>query len=162
MSAPVVFNTLVDKGAVTLGASTTAPTMGSMTTNQLSWFVMGPVMFLWGKLVEGTDAAAGSGTYLVPIPGGYTAHADFCPSGTTAIGSNVGVASGTDGTISGQGHVSVYNSSNLALCLFKNDSTSDSALIENLVGSAYMGLGGGSAQYVFSAVIPLADRNYTY
>lgn len=58
---------------MTIGATTTAPTKGTITTDIAQWRRVGSDMEITYHLVQSTTgAAAGNGTYLFPLPVGYT------------------------------------------------------------------------------------------
>lgn len=156
MSAPVQLNSLFTKEVSVIDGSTTAPTKGSPAVDLLTYVVMGPVMLLNWQFEEDTGAEAGSGAYLLKIPGGYSIQSDFVSIGTGTHANIVGSCSVIDsaGTpVDLQGYVIAYNATHVAMVVNKS-----------LIGSAHLGLDSSDApvKYSLQAVLPIAGRNYLY
>lgn len=104
--------------SVTIGAVTTAPTKGTVAVDQASWAREGKFMVLTYNYRQTAAGSVGSGTYLFPLPVGYSIDTNY----TTADGGTYNVMG-----VSGSGMFSdnvtvqaivnpqVYNSTNLFL-----------------------------------------------
>lgn len=55
----------------TIGAVTTAPTLGTTTVRTARYQVIGKTMFLSMQINTSAAGTAGTGTYLFPLPAGY-------------------------------------------------------------------------------------------
>jgi hypothetical protein len=88
----------VNFGTIVFGATTTAPTKGTITTDRIIWYRDGHYMvgeFVYDQ-ADATGAAAGSGDYLFQIPTGFQMDETFMSFYTTAEGSgNFGVEGGS-------------------------------------------------------------------
>lgn len=156
MSAPSFLNSLIIKETSELEAVTTAPTKGTPAVDLLTYHIMGPMMHLYWQFEEGADGGAGSGIYLLKVPGSYEIDDSFVSIGTDPHSNIVGKFAVLDsaGTpIDLLGWVVAYDSTHLAF-------VADGAFV------AHNNLGLDSADapvtYSVQAVIPVKDRNYQY
>jgi hypothetical protein len=72
--------------AWTFGGTTTAPTMATAPNKRLAWKVEGKMMTIKGfyTATSSTGATAGSGEYVLTLPGGY--QIDTTVTGTASVG----------------------------------------------------------------------------
>jgi len=140
------------------GGSTTAPTLASSATRHYAWAVTGKMLSIKGfyNQTATTGAAAGSGEYLLAMPGGY--RIDTTTTGLATVGDILEIPIGqltlSTGTGNrGAGVVSAYDSGNI-----KFSAWSAGGLSANIttIGSAFFPLT-SSALYslYFSADIPI-------
>ena len=62
-----------DAGAMTIGGTTTAPTLGTIVTNKIYWRQIGPKEYeVVYKYVQSAGGAAGTGDYLFTLPNSLT------------------------------------------------------------------------------------------
>jgi hypothetical protein len=137
-----------------IGATTTAPTYGTISQNNAKWRRVGDSMEIQFQFYQSSPigaGAAGTGTYLFPIPAGYTI--DSTKVGIDPdinIASNVGHANGYHITpTSVHGSVHAYNSTNLVLVMGNATNAQQSP------GSTYMALSSVETTYKFSARVPI-------
>lgn len=104
--------------ALTVGGSTSAPTLGTNTVSS-TWQRDGDEMIIRYSLNQTVAGSAGSGTYLFPLPGSgaYTINPALLLHTGTASLSVVGPASVTQTANVYPGTVNVYNSTNLMLVI---------------------------------------------
>jgi len=140
------------------GASTTAPTLATSATRHYAWAVTGKMMSIKGfyNQTATTGAAAGSGEYLLAMPGGY--QIDTATTGVATVGDVLEIPIGQTTLSTGTGNrgsgvVLAYDSGNI-----KFASWSAGGLSSNLttIGSTFFPLT-SSALYslYFSADIPI-------
>ncbi len=101
-------------GAATLSATTTAPTKGTNTTDSVRWRRVGDTMEMRWNYVQTAAGVAGSGNYLITIPGGYSVDTAKLPVPSSALDRRAYV--GTIGIYYGgqcSGQVYAYNSTQL-------------------------------------------------
>jgi hypothetical protein len=115
-TSAAVLTRWTNTGASTIGATTTAPTKGTAATDQVSWRRVGDTMEMRWRYVQSTAGSAGSGYYLLTIPGGYTIDTTKLPVPNSAIDYRAGVGTmkasyGGTGTCTGP--VYAYNSTQL-------------------------------------------------
>jgi len=98
---------------LTIGATTTAPTKGTIAEDIATWARHGDKM-LWSYRYRQTSAGtAGNGTYLFPLPTGHEIDLAKTPAGT-AVGECRMEGTSTEGSLpSGLGTVCVYDSTHL-------------------------------------------------
>lgn len=138
-----------------IGATTTAPTPGTIVINSAEWRRIGDSMEITYNFQQSSAGTAGSGTYLFPLPGGYSIDTNKLTPTTTIYGTVVGSASygdsgGTDGSV---GSVKVYNSTNLAVNAITSTTAASkhalmSSSISPLSGAATIGIS-------FTALVPI-------
>jgi hypothetical protein len=140
------------------GASTTAPTLATSATRHYAYAVTGKMMSIKGfyNQTATTGAAAGSGEYLLAMPGGY--QINTTTTGVATVGDVLEIPIGQTTLSTGTGNrgsgvVLAYDSGNI-----KFASWSAGGLSANLtpIGSAFLPLT-SSALYslYFTAEIPL-------
>jgi hypothetical protein len=137
---------------MTIGAVTTPPTKGgTIHQDKAMWRRVEDSMEITYTFRQSSAGTAGSGTYLFPIPGGYSIDSDKIVvstvdiEGTCGFGMVLGDAGGTAQDIT----VSCYDTGNLTL-LGHNTS---GAFIN--IGSASYDLAHASTRYSFRAVVPI-------
>lgn len=79
---------LTSAGTITIGATTTGPTKGTTTTDDLSWYRDGRHAVLTYKIVQtnATGANNGSGDYLPSLPSGMNIDTTVSPAYTASVG----------------------------------------------------------------------------
>lgn len=98
---------------LTVGGSSSAPTLGT-NTQEAAWSRCGEFMHLRYDLSQTGAGSAGGGTYLFPLPSGYTMSNPSSVTATNAVGLGVvGSAELYDGTNGYTGNVHIYNTTNL-------------------------------------------------
>lgn len=110
---------------MTIGGSTSAPTPGAGATKVSRWRRVGSDMEIQFNYSHSTGGSAGSGTYLFPLPTGYTIDTSLITVSTTATGNDgsiVGSGSGSNTTAADTNSsvdldVVPWNSTNLALVM---------------------------------------------
>lgn len=142
---------------LTLGGTTTPPTLGSTTINKARWRRVGDSMEVDYQLRMSTDGTDGSGVYLFPLPTGYLIDTTkFTPDtnvSTTGLAStNVGTAAASiaDSVATYHaGFVGVYNTSNFVLQFPSAGGPMSSSILR-------IGTGGSPRQVSFRAFVPIA------
>lgn len=102
--------------ALTIGATTTAPTKGTIVYDKARWRRLGDSMEIRYDYRQSTGGSAGSGVYLFPLPSGYTIDTTKITPSTdkmqaTAVGSGNEMA---DGGTFHTSTIRAYNTTNLA------------------------------------------------
>jgi len=133
---------------LTIGGSTTAPTLGTTTVNIAKWRRLGDSMEISYSLVQTSAGTAGSGYYKFPLPAGYTADSNKILIGNNNV-VNVGVVGVYNGSTIATGAVQLIDSTNLILTV--GATTQPTAQ----VASSFYGLNGTTAQYGFTATVPI-------
>jgi hypothetical protein len=135
-----------------IGATTTAPTPATVVRNQARWRRVGDSMEIRYSFYAATPAGtAGTGTYLFPLPAGYSMdtskiYVDTDRNTGTAVGPAMGYSS-TLGPVEG----SVYAASAGALAI----SLGDDANAPFAVGSTTMPLSTVETTWTFTATVPI-------
>lgn len=141
----------------TIGATTTPPTAGAIATNTAFWRRVGDSMEIVYNFAAAASAA-GTGTYLFPLPSGYTADTTKQAVSTNVTNSIVGPASVADdfsGELKSLGYMVLYNSTNLAMAgLVALDATASASSTE-FVSSTRFSLG-NAVKYAFRALVPIS------
>lgn len=114
--------------SLTVGATTTPPTQGAGAVNQAWWRRVGDSMEIMFNYAQTSGGSNGSGTYLFPLPPGYSIDTTKVTASTGAIGTGgdvIGSASlsstSSSATISADtGVVIPYNSNNLQVIVGYN------------------------------------------
>jgi len=108
--------------SLTIGATTTAPTLGT-NTSSAQWRRVGDsmeIVYSYAQTATGS-ANSGSGSYLFPIPVGYTIDTTKITASTGGFQGTVGTATGAwasgGSTYTIHGDMVVYNTTNLAIQL---------------------------------------------
>lgn len=141
--------------SMTIGATTTPPTKGTIVVDNATWTRHGDTMRINYQYMQSAAGASGSGTYLFPLPTGYSVDTTKIPSGSMGLntaGSVVGTANivvSSSGWAGGQ--VQVYDANNLYVL-----ASSGSGGVSS-VGSSNLALGGtGNNRLSFTAFVPIA------
>lgn len=137
---------------LTIGATTTAPTPGTILVNEARWRRVGDSMEIYYSLRTSTAGTIGSGVYLFPLPSGYTVDSSkMSPAGTGSSGaiSIVGPAEVERSSIVYAGAAFLYNSTNIAIQV----GATGQAI--SLVGQLYTL--DVALKYTFRAVVPIAE-----
>ena len=134
--------------SLVIDATTTAPGLtGTIVQNKAFYRQIGDSLEIMYSLHQSTAGTAGSGTYLFPLPTGFTI--DTNKIGTLGVTGElpvVGSAQATDST----GYVLAYNTTKLAII------TLNSTNNLTLVSDAYYGAG-GAVTYGFKATVPVVE-----
>jgi hypothetical protein len=110
----------VNAGTLIIDATTTAPTKGTVATDEVWWRRVGDSMEVRMSYRHTAAGSAGSGDYLFKMPPGYQIDVSKLKVNTTVQGNGFGTivdsnlgyffgSNGSVGTIQHQGGVSVYN-----------------------------------------------------
>lgn len=151
--------------SLTIGGSTTAPTLGTTTTNQAYWKRVGDSMMVKYDLVQTVAGSAGSGTYIFPIPSGPLINTTVTPGSTTTGGRGVvGSATLSDAAngLSAQSvaaQVQVYSTTGLTMA---SPGTGGNVLAdsESLVGSGgNYAISNTNVVISFIATVPITGWN---
>lgn len=138
--------------SLTIGGSTTAPTQGSGASNVARWRRVGDTMEIRFDYTQSNAGSNGSGTYLFPLPAGYTIDTTkLTPSAAGTSEATVGFCATRNGGTFYYGNVAAYNSTNLSLAV------GDSAANLGLVGSVNNNLGTATQYYSFVAFVPITQ-----
>lgn len=136
---------------LTVGASTTAPTLGTVVVNQARWARKGQNMLIMYTLSQSSAGTAGSGTYRFPLPSGYTIDSSVVnidANGTNATNLGNAWMNRVGGPLDASGYVVPLTSTNLGLIV---DGTADP------IGSSPQGAFDAALQLKFLAVVPIAQ-----
>lgn len=79
----------VSAGTITIGGTTTAPTFGTTTSNNVSYHREGQYAVITYNLVMTGAGTAGSGDYLVSLPAGLSVDTTIIPVYTASVGGNL-------------------------------------------------------------------------
>ncbi len=134
-----------------IGATTTAPTLGTTTINKAQWRWVGGDMEIAYDLRQTGSGSGGSGDYLFPIPSGYSMDTNRMPGFYT--GSNyIPVGFGEQGD------------SGIALTVVPYDATRlivqrDDGSVNDNLGSSTSSLATADRRFSFRVKIPIAGRS---
>lgn len=104
---------------------------------------------------ETTEATAGTGKYLLTVPGGYEIDPNWVNTGSDAHGNLMGNLSISDGAGDvGQGNPVAYSATQIALAI--------DGVLQGSDTTAELGAGGDAVKISLFAILPLKDRNYQY
>lgn len=135
----------------TWGATTTAPTLGTIGFQKAMWRRVGDTMEIIYQLYTTTAGTAGSGTYLFPLPTGYTIdstkHTADNGGGTSTLGSMRVYT--TDATKTGTGSARAHTSTQLSFVA--GTDTSAPANIDN----TFFAFSSSSVQISFEVKVPI-------
>ena len=135
----------------TIGATTTAPTLGTVVSQFARFQVIGKVMFLQMTIDTSSAAAAGTGTYLFPLPSGYT----FVAPGsgvTRTVGYGFVRADAVNNAVAVI--LSTLAATNVQLVAFRDEA--DAAGAVNISATNYDTNTANGVKYTFNAVIEIA------
>lgn len=155
---------LVSAGTITLGATTTAPAKGVVTSDVIRWGRKGDMARIRGEYRQSssTGASGGTGDYLISLPAGL----QFDPAkvsyytavqGAGGGGSQVGLGSATltdNGTSLGVGVVIPYDATRFRISTLYN--APGVAYSRGYFSSAYFSLSGGPIGFTFDFEAPIA------
>jgi len=144
---------------LTIGATTTAPTQGSGAVKSARWRRVGDSMQLSFTYSQTAAGSAGSGTYLFPLPSGFSVDTTKATVASTTIGTtatNLGIGwlsttTSSNTSTAGVGGIYAYNSTNLVIT---GPSTAAGTL--NPVSSTYIALSNTNIYYSINAIIPIS------
>lgn len=140
----------------TLTATTSNPTKATTPDIDIAtWYRNGKYMHIQYNYRQSnnTGAAAGSGTYLWSLPGGYAIDTAYLETAANFGSNTVGASSGY-ATAVGAGYAYAYNSTNIGLIL--TNETSSGA-----VTSSFYAITNATARYSFDVVIPIVGWGAT-
>ena len=138
--------------SMVIGAATTAPTKGTVANEIATWRRVGDSMEIEYELYTSSAGSAGSGTYLFPIPSGYSIDSSkVAVNFDQNIASNLGVASAYSPSFAGlaTGYSYAFNNTNIALVIGNNSNNL------NIVSSTYFNLNASAVTYKFRALVPI-------
>lgn len=141
--------------SLTIGATTTAPTKGTIVFDKASWRRVGDSIEIRYNYAQSTAGTAGSGTYLFPLPSGLTIDTSKVNLSTSAS-SSAKVGSGSSSLTNPANNnyelkVIPYNSSNLAVTVSTGTTT------PAFIGSANLALSDIDRCYNFFATVPISQ-----
>lgn len=143
---------------LSIGATTTAPTFGTITVNNAEWRRVGDSMEIQYSFVQTSGGSAGTGVYLFPLPTGYAIDTTKFDTTTSAATMSPIVGSGQAGNTNAldagtvyMGQVGVRTSTNLYMTL-----KADGANTNMGFSAANAGFFSGAAHVNFFARVPIA------
>jgi microcystin-dependent protein len=139
---------------LTIGATTTAPTKGTNTTDLAQWRRVGQAMDWSYDYVQTAAGANGSGTYLFPLPSGYSIDLTRFPANTIVGVANVSNIADELSASSDQGNVYVYDANNLIARFAAPPSATETL---TAVGSTGFQLSNTIVRYRFKASVLIAQ-----
>jgi hypothetical protein len=142
--------------SLTIGATTTAPTKGSVIRDTARWRRVGDSVEIRYDYEQNGAGSSGSGDYLFPLPNGLQIDTSKISTNTNneIIVGHLMVSNSTTGlaNASRHGFVQVYNSTNLGLV---GSDTHTGTATQQLVSSGYLGLNNTNLIYSFYALVPV-------
>lgn len=81
---------VVSAGVLVIGATTTAPTKGTTTSDSVTYVRVGEFAFITYLYVQTGAGTAGSGDYLISLPAGLSADTAKIPAYTASVGTYLG------------------------------------------------------------------------
>jgi hypothetical protein len=147
--------------AWTLGGTTTAPTMATSHTKRLAWKVDGKMMTINGfyTATSNTGATAGSGEYVLTLPGGY--QVDTTVTGTAAVGAITSLPVGqltidTSNQFRGAGQVIPFDSTRIKfIAWYTSDGGVGSGGLTPISSTFYALNTAARYNFYFTAQIPI-------
>jgi len=139
---------------LTIGATTTAPTKGTNTTDLAQWMRVGQQMDWSYDYVQTAAGVAGSGTYLFPLPSGYSIDLTRFPANTIVGVANVSNIADELSSASDQGNLYVYDANNLTARYASPPSATDVLVI---IGSSGFQLSNPVVRYRFKGSFAIAQ-----
>lgn len=144
---------------LTIGATTTAPTLGTIVTNTAKWRRVGDSMQINYSLAQSSGSNAGSGTYLFPLPAvGDVVDITKIGTGTSNTGGinivghfNAGNTISDDADTSYPGIMKPFNATNLYATF-----NAIGANRNSIFDSGDAGFYSGAAHTGFTALVPIA------
>jgi len=140
---------------LTIGATTTPPTKGTVAEDVATWARRGDKMLLSYRYKQTAAGSAGSGVYLFPLPAGYSIDLTKHPAGSVVGSFFASDQSGLETTItSGSGSVRVYDATRLyADMLLPTQTTNDVLAISSITAQLSM----ATQKYSYIAEVTIAD-----
>lgn len=155
-SAKILASPMTDFSSYNLviGATTTAPTYGTITINNAQYRRVGDSANIRFDFVQTVGGSAGTGTYLFPLPPGLAVDLNKVKDEGSTYGAAVGAAIVKTGTTAGTGIVGVYDANNLFVTV---DAASGSTFstVATALASTFYGLG-GAVELSFEALVPIS------
>lgn len=114
----------VNSGASVITATTTAPTKGTIVRDNVYWRRVGDSMEIRLEFEQSSAGTAGSGSYLLTIPGGYQidtskVHAPASIVHESTVGDfHVSTQADGESNVSATGNVSVYDSTRVKMARY--------------------------------------------
>ncbi len=147
---------------LTIGAVTTPPTPGAGAVKTAKWRRVGDSMEIMFTYAQTAAGSAGSGTYLFPLPTGYsidTNKISLSTNGTGAAGTTIGNGTASTTTTAGASATDMifatgYNSTNLAL-YFNSYATGISNMQASPISSLSFSLLTSTLYISFTAKVPI-------
>lgn len=149
-------------GAVTITGSTTNPTKGTVTIDELWYKRTGPNLEILYNYKQSTGGANGSGDYIYTLPTVIGCTIDTTVTRTnTVIGSNSGTDNANVGSVSvgitavaaGSGTLSIYSTTQFRLIPYV---TSPASTVQS-VGSTVFALGNANVVYTAKGSFPCSN-----
>lgn len=134
---------------LTIGATTTPPTKGTVVEDIATWARVGDKMVVSYFYRQSSAGSTGSGIYLFPLPSGYTIDLTKTPIGSV-VGSAAPEAVGVSEAVA---VVKVHDATRLII----TGVDPAGSMILSAVGSTWFTLGTANIRYKFSACIPIAQ-----
>jgi len=166
VSSPVYFDVIVSDNplavqasnsqfnaySLSITATTTDPTIGTITTNIASYNIIGKMMYIMYNLVTSSAGTNGSGTFKFSIPSGYTIDTNYIFPGAANVPYQgiCGSAAEFAGGAQRLGVVRVFDSTHLALGF--NDGTSN---LEDFNSANFAFFDQSGINLSFTAMIPI-------
>lgn len=139
-------------GPLTIGATTTPPTKGTVVLERALWSRIGSYAFISYEYVQSSAGSAGSGVYKYPMPDGlFIDHARAAFRGDDGITIRGILGHGWmtgDGTSGSGATVRAFDQNNLCLV------TEEGSLAEN--GDSQYSFGNSDTRIHFTAMVPIA------
>lgn len=144
----------------TLDGSTTNPTKGTTAVDNGQWRRVGKNMELMWNYRQTGAGSAGSGDYLMLIPGGYTIDTNILPASTVILEAVCGSCScastsGEGNTPQRFGYVKAYDSTHIAFAL--DDLATSISACKRYWGSDLFTLSGATVNFSMWASIPISE-----
>ena len=163
IGAPV--NDWVDKGTMTIGAVTTAPSKGTIAIDKIFMRRVGDSAQFLYEYSQTTAGGAGSGTYLFSLPSGMSidtskitvAGGGSIRSGNSAVGFGAASVNSSTGI---NANITVYPYSATQIFLFvtssQNTSGTGDGSVDESISSTSFQLSDSVASYKFTFTVPIA------
>jgi hypothetical protein len=147
--------------SLTIGATTSAPTLGTIAVNEARWRRDGDVMEIYYSVAQTTTGSSGTGTYLFPLPSGYSIDTAKVTPDTGGKRANLGhgyVYAGTGGvTYQGYLAMNAYNTTNLVAEVVWTTVSGAGGYGGNPLSSTNFAIGTNSPMSItFMARVPIA------
>ena len=130
-----------------VGATTTAPTKGTVVIDECKQRRVGDTMFLRWNYQQSGGGSAGSGTYLFPIPGGLQADTTKITPTNTTEGAVLGSAGIYNNAMA---HVKLWDANNLVIVTNAPGLTAATFISDSVAPLT------STAKYSFEAAIPIS------